>query len=664
MSKKLGLLLAIALLIVFAAPVFAQGAFSDVPSGHWAYQAVDTLSKAGLIEGYPDGQFKGDRQMTRYEFAMAIARMMQSPAFVGKVGPVGPVGPQGPAGVGGNLTPEQQALLDKLKNEFAPELKKLDERLTDLEGRVADIEAALKRKPKVSVSGSADFRTGLYGTKLTFGGKKTTGYPNPGIVGFEFDGNVNESIGGYGEFFDGDLPWGAIHVPVTDGMGGWDYVDGASIPISDTLKDSFKTPQFTSLQTRVNIKADLSPVLSAGIGLLSSPLTNMEWNENDYGSPTFFQPNGMMDLVQVDEAWMKYSGKFIRPVNVTAGKLYAGFGRGLLFNNSQFPLKAGRLDVALTGDAPGDGITYTFFGGTVDLEGLAGQDAGFPESPKPFSFNNQQGPDVYTVQHLAIPIGSWQIGGTYLGTGFGNERRWSVDASGRLCGVDLWGEWSKLKNWPSSDPDTDAMNTVWMDDFHNNIAWIVGAGIDKPTWDLRAQYGLVGPTYAFSDEFSFNPIAQDWYAESFGWENLPLSLLHPREEFDPHYVNWADRPLFLDPTNIAKGWEVAGSLKSLLGEKTPVSFRYYAGKAYSEKYLGWIFNDGGYENSKPGKWRDGDTVWTVTVGHHFTPDFTANLTYGQRQVDNVLSPNNPQLTQGEVQDDPIKLLRLDLNIAF
>ena len=48
----------------------------DVPSGHWAEDAVQKLVDAGLIEGYPDGTFKGDRSMTRYEYAMVVARML------------------------------------------------------------------------------------------------------------------------------------------------------------------------------------------------------------------------------------------------------------------------------------------------------------------------------------------------------------------------------------------------------------------------------------------------------------------------------------------------------------------------------------------------------------------------------------------------------------
>ena len=51
--------------------------FPDVPANHWAYEAVNDMVKRGLVIGYEDGQFKGDRTMTRYEFAMIVERAIQ-----------------------------------------------------------------------------------------------------------------------------------------------------------------------------------------------------------------------------------------------------------------------------------------------------------------------------------------------------------------------------------------------------------------------------------------------------------------------------------------------------------------------------------------------------------------------------------------------------------
>ena len=48
----------------------------DVPWDHWAYDAIAELYDAGLLEGYPDGTFKGKNNLTRYEFAVALARLL------------------------------------------------------------------------------------------------------------------------------------------------------------------------------------------------------------------------------------------------------------------------------------------------------------------------------------------------------------------------------------------------------------------------------------------------------------------------------------------------------------------------------------------------------------------------------------------------------------
>ena len=61
--------------------------FPDVPANHWAYEYVKDLADKGLVEGYPDGEFKGDRTMTRYEYAAIIYRALQLGAPIdGKMG--------------------------------------------------------------------------------------------------------------------------------------------------------------------------------------------------------------------------------------------------------------------------------------------------------------------------------------------------------------------------------------------------------------------------------------------------------------------------------------------------------------------------------------------------------------------------------------------------
>jgi chromosome segregation ATPase len=63
--------------LVVAVGVFASGMFPDVPEKHWAYEYVKHLKDKGIVIGYPDGTFKGDRNITRYEEAAMISRLIR-----------------------------------------------------------------------------------------------------------------------------------------------------------------------------------------------------------------------------------------------------------------------------------------------------------------------------------------------------------------------------------------------------------------------------------------------------------------------------------------------------------------------------------------------------------------------------------------------------------
>ena len=113
-------ILAIAAVAALTAGVSAYAAnpFSDVSPDDWAYQAVSDLSDQGVVEGYPDGTFKGERNMTRYELAQVIARLMARED---------------------QLNAEQKATLDKLAGEYADELSNLGVRVSNLEKKVGNI---------------------------------------------------------------------------------------------------------------------------------------------------------------------------------------------------------------------------------------------------------------------------------------------------------------------------------------------------------------------------------------------------------------------------------------------------------------------------------------------------------------------------------------------
>ncbi|QDR79124.1 S-layer homology domain-containing protein [Sporomusa termitida] len=96
---------------VQAAPVQS---FGDVPAGHWAYEAVGKLAKAGLVDGYGDQSFKGDRTLSRYEFAFVVAKAMDKFEKADE---------------------DNQQLIDKLSVEFAAELNRLGARVAKVESK-------------------------------------------------------------------------------------------------------------------------------------------------------------------------------------------------------------------------------------------------------------------------------------------------------------------------------------------------------------------------------------------------------------------------------------------------------------------------------------------------------------------------------------------------
>ena len=115
--KKILALAAVAALTA-GVSAYAANPFSDVTPDDWAYQAVSDLSVQGVVEGYPDGTFKGERNMTRYELAQIVARLMAKED---------------------QLNAEQQATLDKLAGEYADELANLGVRVSNLEKKVGNI---------------------------------------------------------------------------------------------------------------------------------------------------------------------------------------------------------------------------------------------------------------------------------------------------------------------------------------------------------------------------------------------------------------------------------------------------------------------------------------------------------------------------------------------
>lgn len=180
---KLGALLAVAAaapaivapqLVSQASAQTAVAEYPDVRPGHWAYDALNKLSAAGIIEGRPGGNYYGNQPMTRYEFAVAIARLLQN-IGTGTQGPKGDPGIQGPKGDKGDkgdpgsagvangnwvTRPELNDAIAALRKEFATELANLGVRVGAAEDRIAAIEARIAKPDRVTITPGILHRSG------------------------------------------------------------------------------------------------------------------------------------------------------------------------------------------------------------------------------------------------------------------------------------------------------------------------------------------------------------------------------------------------------------------------------------------------------------------------------------------------------------------------
>lgn len=125
-KKLLKVAVTSALTVAFAVPAFASP-FSDVEKDHWAYDAVESLAQAGIIEGYGDDTFKGENNITRYEMAQMVAKALDQ-----------------------DLNGEHKATVEKLAREFSTELNDMGIAIDELK----------TEQERVKISGDARARFG------------------------------------------------------------------------------------------------------------------------------------------------------------------------------------------------------------------------------------------------------------------------------------------------------------------------------------------------------------------------------------------------------------------------------------------------------------------------------------------------------------------------
>ena len=276
---------------------------ADVPANHWAYQAIASLAADGLIDGYADGSFKGDRPLTRFEMAAIVARAIARIEAIG-------------AGTASKTDLDQlQKLIDALKDE----LDALGVRVTSLEDAVASLDRRTRVAQAISVHGTVLGNGSLSAFPVTpqsivnGTGTAQTPYYAPGPVANGAVTGIDRFVNAYASSPDDNDPLAQLNGPQTilrtDARFDFIYTVDENVTVSvplhvidygsgsaggqqlsispDVVVDVAQAGAFTNLTLR---EAELDNISSSRLGLTyrAPDLTQ----QNDFANATQPFPKG------------------------------------------------------------------------------------------------------------------------------------------------------------------------------------------------------------------------------------------------------------------------------------------------------------------------------------------------------------------------------------
>jgi hypothetical protein len=241
------------LLVAGLLTLSAYAQMNDVPQNHWAYQAIRELVRLRILQGFPDGTFQPNRQVTRAEFAQAIARayrviderIRQLEGRVNQLAPDTPNTPQ-PSPLTERVRELQQAVqelqqlrsavetLQRLAQEFEPELRQLNASVRDLRRDLDALSERLKSEERRRSRLTGDVLLAVFGTH-SYDGRSALTYNGNAInpsgkflqsvgvlheLGLQVDVPVNERIDAQATFIVGNyLPYTRDAARNTDSLG-------------------------------------------------------------------------------------------------------------------------------------------------------------------------------------------------------------------------------------------------------------------------------------------------------------------------------------------------------------------------------------------------------------------------------------------------------------
>jgi len=592
----------------------ASGPFADVPADHWAYQSVDTLQKAGIVIGYPDGTYGGKRAMTRYEFAVAIARLLP---LINHTGDSNYATKDDLAAARADLEKKLQDNADaldaltKLVDEFQPELQKLGQdvaaikdRLDALEARVAAVEVEQRR---VKFTGALNLITESFST--TKSGNHTFVDQN-GLVG-----GIDKSI-------------------LQNSFVDEDFVLGIQGHVSDTATANVKLDFGDYLSAIANTAAPGHPAGVGGSAVAFDQQTNLL--EANLESPVSLGPLGGADLVagRFGNQWTKYTLQQVdadvytnlyqtdsgnvttdgakvnlnlgpAKVNAWAGQFknvefaqpYGGAGLNGL-GGSQF----GRLPAGLTSDDhasaldQGFGVRATFGNSNTGVLGVSGAQYGLfspaidPQKAKAYGTLGVYGLDF----NGALPL--------MKSTGLALDASWTDSAD---CSHSFKSVSSGWRNQSTDDQIGITLGALSLKggyqyvgpDFSAPGSWGRVGGWINPT---NVQGGVGSAKYIFSPKLNLNADVEG-YKAAYGSSILGGRVQSPLQSGDK-----------LDRYQVGLGYGLTSNYDVDLG--------------YEQ--VNWDLKDNDpLTNTLKGSGKPTQSFITIGVGHTFNPNASFKLLY-------------------------------------
>ena len=280
---------------------FAANPFSDVTPSDWAYQSVSQLAAAGVINGYPDGTFQGQKNITRYEMAQMVAKAMANEA---------------------RANAEQQAMINRLADEFSSELNNLGVRVANLENKVGNVKV------------TGDVRMRVKGTEKEnqngFSGDKKSKFDFRGRV--QFNATVNENTTATVRY-----------------MGSKD---------SDDYKGKFANSTNPSKESKFDFRGRLQ--FNATVNENTNAVVRVTTGNTEFG-------NASSSDVEFDRMYVNH--KFGNHVSANVGRMGLFVGQGLIYDDTfdGATVTAGTDKVSLT-----VGHGYLLAGDAFSMPGFSG----------------------------------------------------------------------------------------------------------------------------------------------------------------------------------------------------------------------------------------------------------------------------------------------------